>query len=119
MYQTNQMREWESSELLVVESYWIAVGAKTLHVVDETFCSVPTDEASCQYLVRLTSGASTTWYKRAKKKRDPKVVCRSPLRCLSQPKNGEEEKEESMTVRLAYLSLRGSFYFILEFLLDS
>ena len=103
----------------MVEGYWIAVGDKPLHVVDETFCSVPTDDARCQYLVRLTSGASTTWYKPAKKKKnDPTTMCRPPLRCLSQPKNGEEE-EGSTTVRVTYLSLGGSFYFILEFLLDS
>ena len=45
-------------------------------------------------------------------------MCRPPLRCLSQQKNGEEE-EGSTIVRVAYLSLVGSFCFILGFLLDS
>ena len=53
MYQTNQMRECELSKLLVVEGYWIAVGAKPFHVVDETFCSVPTDDINCCYLDNL------------------------------------------------------------------
>ena len=45
------------------------------------------------------------------------VVCRPPLRCLSQQKDGEE-KEGYSTVRVAYLSHVGNLPFILEFLLD-
>ena len=95
MYQTNQMRKWESSKLLVVvEGYWIAVVAKPLHVVDENFCSVLTDDTNCKYLDRLSFGASTTQCKPAKNG-GPTEVCRPSLRCLSQQKNGEEE-EKSM-----------------------
>ena len=46
------------------------------------------------------------------------AVCQLPLRCLSQQKNGVEE-EGSTIVRVAYLSLIESFYFILGFLSDS
>ena len=45
------------------------------------------------------------------------MVCRPSLRCLSQQKDGEEEKG-NMTVRVAYLSLVGSLWFIFEFILD-
>ena len=51
---SSQMWVWEPSELLVAEGYWIAVGAKPIHVVDDTFCSIPTDDANCCYLDRLT-----------------------------------------------------------------
>ena len=53
---TSQMWVWEPSELLVAEGYWIAVGAKPIHVVDENFCSIPIDGANCCYLDRLTFG---------------------------------------------------------------
>ena len=55
---TNQMWVWEQLELLVTKGYQKAVGAKLLHVVDETFCSIPNDSTNYRYLVRLTSGAS-------------------------------------------------------------
>ena len=55
--QTNQMRGGEPSGLLVAKGYWIAVGAKPLHVIDETFCSIPTKGANFRYLDCLTSGA--------------------------------------------------------------
>ena len=45
-------------------------------------------------------------------------MCRPPLRCLSQQKDGEVEEEGSSTIRVAYLSYVGSLPFILEFLLD-
>ena len=44
------------------------------------------------------------------KKKGPTAVCRSPLQCLSQQNDGEEE-EGSSTVRIAYLSLEGEFLF--------
>ena len=56
--QTNQMWKNELSELLVAKGYWKVVGAKLLHVVDVTFCSIPTDDANFCYLDRLTFGAS-------------------------------------------------------------
>ena len=58
----------EPSELLVAKGYWITVGAKSLHVGDETFCSIPTNGANCRYLDRLTSRASTARCKPVKKK---------------------------------------------------
>ena len=61
------MWKGEPSELLAVKGYWIAIGAKLLHIVDETFCSIPTYGANCRYLDRLTSGASIARYKPVKK----------------------------------------------------
>ena len=58
MCQTNQMWGGERLELLVAEVYWIVVRAKPLHVVDETFCSIPTDIVNYRYLDRLTFEAS-------------------------------------------------------------
>ena len=58
----------EPLELLKATSYWIVVGAKLLHVINETFCSIPTDGANCRYLVRLSFGASAALYKPTKKK---------------------------------------------------
>ena len=55
-------------ELLAAEDYWITVGAKPLHVVDETFCSIPTDGAKCRDLVRLIFGASAERRAPAKRK---------------------------------------------------
>ena len=52
----------------MAEGYRITVRAKPLHVVDESFCSIPTDGANYRYLVHLTSEASTVWYKLAKNK---------------------------------------------------
>ena len=54
----NQTWGGESLELLVAKGYWKAVGAKLLHVVDETFCLIPTDDVNCRSLVCLSSGAS-------------------------------------------------------------
>ena len=34
----------------MAKGYWIAIGAKPLHVIDETFYSIPTDGANCRYL---------------------------------------------------------------------
>ena len=60
------MWKGEPSELLEATGHWIAIGAKLLHVADETFCSIPTDGANYRYLDRLTSGASIVRYKPAK-----------------------------------------------------
>ena len=77
--QTNQMWKWEQSKLLVAKGYWQVVGAKLLRVVDETFCSIPTDGTNCCYLDRLTSRASATRCKPAKKG-GLTTVFRPPLR---------------------------------------
>ena len=57
----------EPSDLLVVEGYWIVVGAKPLHIVDETFCSIPTNDTNCCYLDRLVFEASAERHKPSKK----------------------------------------------------
>ena len=62
--------------LLVAKGYWIAFGAKPLHVVDENFCSIPTDGANCRYLDRLTSRSSIEQYKPAKKGVRPRCARR-------------------------------------------
>ena len=75
----------EPSELLAREGYRITVGAKTLHVVDETFCSVLTNDANCQYLVRLTFGASASGENLKKEKGfDGGVPATSPMPKLVQ-----------------------------------
>ena len=66
----------EPSELLVAKGYWIAVRAKPSPVVNETFCLIPTDGADCLYLDRLTSEASTTQCKPAKKGVGGRCACR-------------------------------------------
>ena len=65
--QMKHMWKGEPSELLEATGYWIVVRAKLLHVIDETFCSIPTDSGNCRYLDRLTFGASATCCKLAKK----------------------------------------------------
>ena len=76
--QTNQMWGGEPSELLVAKGYWIAFGAKPLHVIDETFCSISTNGANCHYQDRLTSRASAARYNPTKKG-GLTAVCRPPL----------------------------------------
>ena len=66
--QKNQMWKGELSELLAAKGYWKAVGANLLRVIDETFCSIPTDDVNCCYLDRLTSETSTFDIKLQKKK---------------------------------------------------
>ena len=72
------MWKGEPSKLLVAKGYWTAVGVKLLRVVDETFCSIHTNDANCCYLDRLTSEASVARYKPIKKG-GPATVCRPPL----------------------------------------
>ena len=64
--QMNQMWEGELLELLVAEAYSIVIGAKPLHIINETFCSIPINGDNCCYLDRLTSGASVPRYKPTK-----------------------------------------------------
>ena len=98
------------------EGYWIAVGAKPLHVVDDTFCSVPKDGANCKYLVRLISGASETQCKPEKRGFDSGVSAASPM--IKSAKRMEKIKKKVYAVIIAYLSLVESLCFILEFLLN-
>ena len=61
------MLKGELSELLEATGYWIEIVAKLLHVVDETFFSIPIDDANCHYLDRLTIRASVARCKPTKK----------------------------------------------------
>ena len=74
-----QMWKGELSELLEATGYWIEIAAKLLHVVDETFCSIPIDDANCRYLDRLTIKASTARCKPKKKGFDGGVSAASPM----------------------------------------
>ena len=98
------------------EGYWIAVGAKPLHVVDDTFYSVPTDSVNCKYLVCLISRASAAQCKPEKRGSDGGVPTASPM--INSAKRMEKMKEKVCAVRIAYLSLIGSLCFIPEFLLN-
>ena len=82
-----------------------------MHVVDETFCSIPIDNTNCRYLVRLFSEASTTQCK-------PSKECRMPLRCLSRQKGIEKKGKEVPQLALRTFPLLGSSCFILEFVFD-
>ena len=52
----------------MVEGYWIAIGAKPLHIVDENFCSIPTDGTNCCYLDHLIFGALAERHEPVKKR---------------------------------------------------
>ena len=62
----------------MAKGYWIAVGAKPLHVVNETFYSIPTDDANFILLgssdLRGIYDTMITY-----KKGGPMAVCRPPL----------------------------------------
>ena len=61
------------------KGYLKVVGAKLLHVVNETFYSIPTNGANFRYLIRLTSKASTAWYKPTKRGSGDGVSTVSPM----------------------------------------
>ena len=92
MCQTKQMWKGESSELLEAMGYWIAIGSKLLHVVDETFCSIPTDTTNCCYLDLLTSRASVARYKPAKKGSSDSMSVASMM--IKSAKGWKREKRE-------------------------
>ena len=97
----------ELSELLEATGYWIAVGAKLLHVVNETFCSIPIDGANFRYLDRMTFGALAAQCKPAKKRgSDGGVLVASPM--IKLEKKMEKRKKGVSAVGVAYLSLVGS-----------
>ena len=50
-----------------MEGYWIAFGAKPLHIIDEPFCSIPTNDTNCCYLDRLIFEALAERRKHEKK----------------------------------------------------
>ena len=92
------MLKGEPSELLVAKGYWKAIRDKLLRVVDETFCSIPTDDANCCYLDRPTSRASTT-------------------QCKPEKNKGSNDRS-SHSWNCIFFPREESFYFILKFLLD-
>ena len=93
----------------MTKGYWKTVGAKILRVVDETFCSIPTDDTSCCYLDRLTFGASTTRCKPAKKNgSNDSVTATSSM--IKSVKMMEKRKKGVRVVGIAYLSLVGSLF---------
>ena len=51
----------------MIKGYLTAVEAKLLQLVNETFCSMPTNGANCCYLGLLISGASVAQCKPAKR----------------------------------------------------
>ena len=65
--QTNQMWGGEPSELLVAKGYQITIGVKPLHIAEETFCLIPTDDVNCCYLDSLISEALAARRKPTKK----------------------------------------------------
>ena len=62
-----------------MEGFRITVGAKPLHVIDETFCLVPTDGANCDYQVRLILGASTEQRNLQKRGSSDNMLATSPM----------------------------------------
>ena len=111
------MWKGESSVLLVSKGYWKAFGAKLLRVVDETFCSIPTDSANCCYLDRLTSWASSTRRKPTKKGGFIDSVPAASL-MIKSAKDREEKEGSSCSWNCIPFPRGESFYFTLEFLLD-
>ena len=55
----NQTWGGEPWDLLAAKGCRITVGAKLLHIVDETFGSIPIDSTKCRSLIRLAFEAST------------------------------------------------------------
>ena len=98
------------------KGYWIAVGAKPLHVVDQTFCSIPTDSANYRHLDCLTFEALVAQCKLAKQGGSGSSVSASSS-MIKSAKTVEKRNKGVCTIGGAYLSLVGSLYFILEFLL--
>ena len=94
----NQAWRGEPSDLLTAEGCRTTVEAKPLHVVDETFCLIPTDGAKCRYMVRLAFGASTGKCEPTKKKKKKRekgyrggVPAASPMLKLAK-KDGEDQE---------------------------
>ena len=115
----NQAWEGEPLDLLTVEGYRITVGAKPLHVVDETFCLIPTDDAKCQYLIHPSFGASAGQREPGRKREKGYrggVLTASPM--LKLAKMMEKIRKPIGVDRIAYFFPVGGFSFILEYLLD-
>ena len=73
----------------MVKGYWTIIGAKPLQPVDETFYSLPTDNANCCYLDCLTLGASTVQCEPTKGPSDNGGPTASPM--IKSAKDEEEE----------------------------
>ena len=110
----NQARGGEPSDLLAMKGCWITVGAKPLHVIDETFGSIPTDGTKCRYLISLDFGASVGLRELAKKKKKGDgVPIASPM--LKLPKRMEKILKPIGVGRIAYLFSVGGFRLYLNF----
>ena len=90
----------------MAECYWIVVGAKPSHVIDETFCSILIDNTNCCYLDCLTFGVSTTRCKPAKQKGFSGGVSVASL-MIKSAKGVEKRRKGVNVVGFAYLSLWG------------
>ena len=115
----NHTRGGESSDLLAAKGCWITTEAKPLHVVDETFGSIPTDGTKCRYLIRLAFEASVRRCEPARKREKGYgggVPAASSM--LKLAKRMEKIRKPIGVDRIAYLFPMGGFSFILEILLD-
>ena len=104
----NQTWGGEPSDLLTAKGYHIIFGAKPLHVVNETFCLIPTDDANCWYLTRLAFRASAGQRESAKKREkgyNNGVLAASLMLNLS--KRMEKIRKPISVDRIAYLFLGG------------
>ena len=90
----------------MAEGYWIVVGGKPSHVIDETFCSILIDSTNCCYLDCLTFGVSTTRCKPAKQKGFSDGVSATSL-MIKSAKGVEKRRKGVSVVGVAYLSLWG------------
>ena len=111
------MWKGEPSKLLVVKGYWKAVGAKLLRVIDETICSILTDDTNCCYLDRLTFEALVARCKPAKKEGfGDGVSAASPM--IKSTKGWRRRRREFTQLELHTFPSSPSFRIILKSLLD-
>ena len=98
LHQTNQMWGEEPLELLVAEGYMIAVGAKPSHIVDETFCSIPTYGANCCYWIVRPMGHQRRDDNLQKSGSDGSVPIASPM--IKSTKGWRRERTELAQLEL-------------------
>ena len=107
----NQTWGGEPSDLLTAKGYRIIFEAKPLHVVNETFCLIPTDDANCWYLTRLAFRASAGRREPAKKREkghNNGVPVASLM--LNLAKRMEKIRKPIGVDRIAYLFLVRGFF---------
>ena len=110
--QMDQVWAGEPLDLLAAEGYRTTVGAKPLHVIDETFCLNPTDGAKCWYLIRLAFRASAGQCEPTRKREKGyggHVSAVSPMPKLA--KKMEKIRKSIGIYGIAYLFLVGGFFF--------